>query len=115
MTEYFPDKWAVVELKTPEETLYKVLASWYGGYLSADSWKLSSGIMSVTKTEHGYEFNNYSGSVYKCHKHGYGMSMYTAGIYSSWEAQATDELQIRLLDEKEIDKMDLSPIVDEQP
>ena len=108
MSEYFPDKWVLVELKTPKETLYKVLASWYGGYLGSDSWKLSSGLESIEKTELSYEFHNFSGSVYKCHKEAYGMSMYTTSVYLSYEKMNTDEIQIRLLDEEEIDKINLS-------
>jgi hypothetical protein len=108
MSEYVPDKWAIVELKTPKESVFKVLASWYGGYLGSDSWKMSSGLDSIVKTEHGYEFHNFSGSVYKCHKEAYGMSMYTTSVYLSYEKQNTAEIQIRLLDEEEIDKIDLS-------
>lgn len=105
MSTYNPDKWVIVELKTPKETLYKILASWYGGYTGSDSWKLSSGIKSVTETKHGYEFRNHSGSIYNCHKEEYGMSMYTVGIYSQFEEQNTDEIQIRLVDEEDVKKM----------
>lgn len=102
MSEYNPDKWAIVKLKTPKQTLYKVMASWYGGYLGSDSWKLSSGIVSVKETEHTYEYTNYSGSVYICPKHAYGMSMYTASVYSSYEAQNTDDLNISIVDEDDV-------------
>lgn len=105
MSEYNPDKWVIVELKTPKETLYKVLASWYGGYLDGDSWKLSSGIQNVTRIENGYAFHNFSGSVYNCHKEAYGMSMYTSGIYTSFEKQNSDEIQISLVEEEDIEKM----------
>lgn len=105
MSEYNPDKWVIIELKTPKETLYKVLASWYGGYTGSDSWKLSSGIKDVKKIKNGYAFHNYSGSVYNCHKEAYGMSMYTMSIYSGFEKQNTDEIQISLVDEEDVEKM----------
>lgn len=113
MSEYNPDKWVVVELKTPKETLYKVLASWYGGYAGNDSWKLSSGIKDVKTIENGYAFHNYSGSVYNCHKDGYGMNMYTAGIFSSLEKQQTDKIKIRVIDEDDVRKMTI--FVPEKP
>lgn len=108
MSEYNPDKWVIVELKTPKETLYKVLASWYGGYTGSDSWKLSSGIQSVSEIKNGYAFHNYSGSVYNCHKEAYGMSMYTTGIYSKFEKQNDDEIQIRLVDEDDVQKLNFT-------
>jgi hypothetical protein len=105
MSEYNPDRWVIVELKTPKETLYKVLATWYGGYLDGDSWKLSSGIRDVKRIENGYAFHNHSGSVYNCHKEGYGMNMYTASIYEGFEKLNTDEIKISLVAEEDIEKM----------
>ena len=101
MSEYTPDKWAIVEIRSPSESIYKVMASWYGGYLGSDSWKISSGIVSVTNTEDGYEFLNHSGSIYKCHKSAYGMSGYTASIYLNLEKQNNEEIQIRALKQDE--------------
>lgn len=105
MTEYNPDKWVIIEIKTQKETLYKVLASWYGGYLNGDSWKVSSQIQDVKNIKNGYAFHNASGSVYKCHKDGYGMNMYTASVYSGFEKQNTDEIQISLVAEEDVEKM----------
>lgn len=108
MTAYVPDRWVVIELKSSTETVYKVLASWYGGYTGSDSWKLSSGITSIDNKDDVYEFHNYSGSVYTCHKQAYGMSMYTTSIYDSWEKQNSDEIAIRVLDEQEVEQLKLS-------
>lgn len=47
---------------------YRVLASWYGGYTTSDSWRMSSGITSILETENDYEITNESGSVYYCEK-----------------------------------------------
>jgi hypothetical protein len=105
MTVYNPDRWVVVEFKTPKETLYKVLATWYGGYLDGDSWKLSSGIVSVKETDNTYEYLNHSGSIYNCNKNSYGMSGYTASVFSSFEKQNTDEIKISLVPEEDVKKM----------
>lgn len=102
MSTYTPDKWVMVELKTPKETLYKVLASWYGGFAGSNSWKLSSGVTSVNETEEAYEYTNYSGSLYVCYKGIYGMSMYTMSIYSSWADQASEGVSIRVIDEQDL-------------
>ena len=114
MSTYTPERWVIVELKTPKETLFKVLASWYGGYCGSDSWKLSSGLTLIDKKEHAYEFHNFSGSVYVCHRESYGMSLYTASIFEYYQKQNTDEIQIRMLDEEEIDKIVLVGKQDEK-
>ena len=72
---YTPDKWVVIKITTPDETLYKVAASFYGGYAYGDSWKINSGIVSVTEIKDYYYFLGYSGSVYRCYKHNYGVSL----------------------------------------
>jgi len=102
MSEYTPDRWSIVEMKSPKETVYKILASWYGGYAGSDSWQLSSGIVSVTETDDAYDFLNYSGSIYRCYKKIYGMSGYTASVYLGFEKLNGDEGSIRSLKEDEI-------------
>ena len=84
MSLYTPNQWVIVEFDYKEEKLRKVLASWYGGYLGSDSWKLSSGITETIEYEDRYDFVNYSGSVYVCYKGSHGMSGYTASIYEGW-------------------------------
>ena len=44
MSDYTPDRWVIVKIVTPKERLYKVFASWSGGYNGSDSWKMNSGI-----------------------------------------------------------------------
>ena len=100
MSEYSPDKFVVVEFKTPTETILKVIGSWYGGYTGSDSWRMNSGIESVSKVGKVYYFNGYSGSVYECHEDAYGMSLYTSGVYSGWEKTA--KYPIRILSEDEV-------------
>lgn len=105
MTEYSPDRWTMIELKSPTQTVYKIMASWYGGYLDSDSWKLSSGVESVTFKDDVYYYQNASGSLYKCHKDNYGMSGYTAGVFTSFEQHNSDEIQIRALKQEEAEKL----------
>ena len=86
MSVYNPDLWVIVELKynDSDEVNRKVLASWYGGYLGSDRWKLSSGITEIVDRDTHYEIHNHSGSIYNCGKHSQGMSGYTAGVYNSF-------------------------------
>jgi len=72
-----PDNWVVVKVG---EGIYKVLAGWSGGYLDGDSWKLNSGISEVKDDGGHWLFIGESGSVYKCHKEGYGTRMNNYGI-----------------------------------
>ena len=77
-----PDKWVVVKIDNNlDEPLYKVFATWVGGYLNGDKWKLNSGIKSVESDDDYYYFIGHSGSCYKCHKKGYGTaSSYGEGV-----------------------------------
>lgn len=83
---YYPDRWVMVKIASPEHgTVYKILASWYGGFAGSDSWKLSSGTTKVSRTAQHLCFDQFTGSRYDCGFHNYGTSMYTAGVYSSWK------------------------------
>jgi hypothetical protein len=108
MSTYTPDKWVLVEFDSPAHgKITKVLASWRGGYLDGDSWKLSSGVNKITKTDAGYEFLNDSGSVYFCHKNGYGMSGYATSVYNNFANQIEglkDGSTIRILDEDKVEE-----------
>jgi hypothetical protein len=86
MSTYSPDRWVIVELKMndSEERYRKVMASWYGGYLGSDSWRMSSGITEIVEHTDHYEIQNESGSTYLCGKHCVGMSGYTAGVFDSF-------------------------------
>jgi hypothetical protein len=83
MSNYTPDLWEILELKfnDSEEITRKIMASWYGGYLDGDSWRLSSGITEIIDKETYYEIHNESGSVYHCNKNSRGMSGYTTGVF----------------------------------
>lgn len=78
-----PDKWVVVRIEKDGDVVYKVLMSWYGGYLDGDKWKINSGIESITEDENCYMFIGYTGSVYVCNKNPnwYGMNSLASAIY----------------------------------
>ena len=70
-----PSRWVVVKIDNNlDKPFYKVFATWAGGYLDGDRWKLNSGIKSVETDENYYYFIGHSGSCYKCHKNGYGIA-----------------------------------------
>ena len=73
-----PNKWVILEL--PNNTK-KIFASWTGGYLGSDSWRLNSGIKEVKEDKENYYFYGESGSCYKCDKELYGI----AGVYNRAE------------------------------
>jgi hypothetical protein len=77
-----PDKWVVVKIQNNDETYYKVFASWLGGYLNGDSWKINSGITKIEDDDDdNYYIIGYSGSEYQCNKKAYGTaSTYTQSV-----------------------------------
>jgi hypothetical protein len=76
MSDYRPDRWTVIRIQATGQTIYKVFASWSGGYTGSDSWKLNSGITRATLVGDSWEFDGSSGSVYSCHKDAYGTNGY---------------------------------------
>ena len=79
-----PDKWIVVKITNNDgDILYKVFASWYGGYLGQDSWRINSGIKVIEDCKTHYNFIGYSGSCYQCIKGTYGCNMYTKGVLNN--------------------------------
>jgi hypothetical protein len=91
MSEYTPDRWVIIKITTPKETLYKVFASWSGGYTGSDSWKMNSGITHATLVDTHWEFAGYSGSVYSCHKESYGTNGYGSSVLQRFIDSAPDQ------------------------
>jgi hypothetical protein len=91
MSEYTPDRWLVLAIDTPNEKIYKVFATWSGGYGGSDSWKLNSGIVRATLVKDRWEFDGSSGSVYSCHKDSYGTNGYGGAVLSNMIGQAQDQ------------------------
>lgn len=106
MTEYYPDKWILVEISDyPNKPIRKVLASWYGGYLGNNSWRISSSIVKIEEDEINYTFFTESGSYYICDKENYGMSAYTVGVLKELTEHAeSNNFTITRLDFKDIRK-----------
>lgn len=80
--EYRPDLWVVVKFNegTDNKVYYKVLASWRGGYLDSDAWRMSSGITKAEEEGDYILFYDASDSVYYCLKKSYGASPYVVGV-----------------------------------
>lgn len=106
MTEYTPDSWVVIKMQHNNQTLYKVLGGWAGGYLNGDSWRLNSGIEKVIydSIHNDYLFVGSSGSVYRCNKVSYGLKMSTASIWNQMKEKYPD--QVELLEDRDWLKME---------
>jgi hypothetical protein len=99
MSDYRPDRWMVLSIHTQKEIIYKVFASWSGGYTGSDSWKLNSGIVRATFADPYWEFDGSSGSVYSCHKDGYGTNGYGGHVLNGLLEKAEKQgIQIDVLD-----------------
>ena len=86
MNEYTPDYWQIIKITSTEgEVLYKVFASWVGGYTTGDSWRMNSGITEVKFKGDYLLFKGHSGSVYKVvnKERAYRTSMYTQSVLES--------------------------------
>lgn len=103
MREYFPDRWVIIKIEgtSVPKPYYRIFGSWYGGYCGSDSWKMSSGIESVTfdPVKEVYTMPQTSGSVYKVYKNSHGFSIYGFSVYSSYESQNSDACRISIMDE----------------
>lgn len=111
MTEYKPDSWVVIKMMHKDETFYKVLGGWAGGYTQGSSWRLNSGI---TRAEYDVSndqlrFYGSSGSVYVCNPESYGLKMSTAGIWNEMKTRYPD--QVELLDNCDWTKFDFGVAV----
>lgn len=91
MRSYYPDKWMVIHIDSGARSHYRVFACWYGGFAGSDSWKMNSGITSVTVDADGLiHFMGSSGSEYVCHPETYGCSGYGSGVLRNLMDQAHD-------------------------
>jgi hypothetical protein len=91
MSDYQPDRWLVVKIVTPKQQLYKVFATWSGGYTGSDSWQMNSGITQATLVDDTWEFKGYSGSVYTCHKNAYGTNGYGGRVLQGFIDKMPDQ------------------------
>ncbi len=86
------DYWCIIKIPN-KEPIYKVFATWKGGYLGSDSWKANSGIEKVIDKETHYEIIGFSGSIYICYKTAYGTTSYGVSIlnYSGFEPLSEED------------------------
>ena len=100
MSEYTPDRWLVVGIHLPNEILYKVFATWSGGYGGGGSWKLNSGITQARLVDEVWEFEGHSGSVYRCRKDSYGTTGHgQASLNSMIEEASAAGVKIEVMSE----------------
>lgn len=90
MTET-PDVWLAVKISTAEESILKIFATWYGGYLGGDSWRLNSGVKKIEIDGDFINFHGYSGSVYRVHKDSEGTSGWTGSILGNYANKSKDQ------------------------
>lgn len=114
MNEYCPDRWVLLKFIDEEKgtTIYKVLAGWLGSYLDGQSWQLNSGVVKIEEDGQCYLFHGYSGSIYRCHKSRYGLSMMTTGILESFykqiEKNPDNKVKLECLNEDKTNFMELN-------
>lgn len=85
---YSPDAHRIIIIDTPEGKLIKLFASYSGGYLDGDSYRINSGTELITEDETHYFFHGFSGSIYKLRKASQGsLTSYTSGIYTNLLSQ----------------------------
>lgn len=92
MTTYTPDSWVPVLINSEKHgKIYKVLAGWYGGFAGADTWKLSSGIESISVSEDGTVITmpQSSGSTYVVGQRTH-MSSLMHSVFTDFEHKARD-------------------------
>ena len=89
-----PDYWVILKFTVEDKIYYKVFASFVGGYLDGDRWRMNSGIVSVTESDDSYLFAGASGSVYSCRKSKYRTTAYAQQILEGFMSQAYDVKEI---------------------
>jgi hypothetical protein len=86
--EYSPDNWVMLKITHENGFIYKILATWYGGFAGSDYWKLNSGVTRVEETDHGYLFYGSSGSIYRCGKQHYRLNMLGSSVLERFRKSA---------------------------
>jgi hypothetical protein len=97
---YDTDCWVIVELsgkKVPKK-YHRVLAGFYGSYLSNDAWQMSSGITKIVDMITYWEIHNISGSIYNCNKKTERFNNYTKGIFDSYVEGNTEDVGMTRVD-----------------
>lgn len=78
---YTPDGWAFLKIQVEGcDPIVKVFGSWFGGYLSGDSWRVNSGCTKIEEDENEYIVSGYSGSQYILNKQNNYITSYNKGV-----------------------------------
>ena len=89
-----PDEWVIVKIKS-DTPHYRVFASWRGGYLEGERWRMNSGIIDVEEDSQYFFFKGNSGSVYRCHKLAYGIKTpYNMAVLRENQQANSDKIEI---------------------
>lgn len=73
---YCPDKWHFVDTGI----CVKVFATWLGGYVHGDEWRLNSGCTKIIEESDCYVVYGHSGSVYELAKGYEGTSAWSSSV-----------------------------------
>jgi hypothetical protein len=90
---YTADNWVVIKFNT-ETPHYKLLVGTSGGYTAGSSWRMNSGIISVTQDKTHLYFTGSSGSVYKLSKQSYGLRMNSAHVWRQLQELHRDKVEL---------------------
>lgn len=85
LTVYDPSAWVLVEMNTPEDgRFFRLLCSYYGGYLGGDEWRMCSAIQYSIDYDTYYSVVSQSGNQYSISKHltAYRMSALTSSVWA---------------------------------
>jgi hypothetical protein len=91
---YSPDYWQVLKISSldREKPIYKVFATWVGGYIRGDEWRMNSGITNVMFEDNCIIFEGSSGSRYVCRndEHAYRTSGYSGSVLGDYTEKAKE-------------------------
>ena len=93
MKEYNADNWVVLKF-SGEDPHYRVLVGWSGGYITGNSWRLSSGITKVEEDESFFYFYGSGGSRYRCYREAYMLRMNTAPAWAKLQELHGDKVEM---------------------
>ena len=108
MSTYNPNRWLVISITHEAKTHYRVFATWSGGYLHGDSWKLNSGITKTTLEDGVYHFEGSSGSVYQCREKSYGSNGYGWSVLNNLIKDAAENGTLIQIKEEDTNWLELS-------
>lgn len=95
MTAYHPDNFILIRVKDSDDL--HIAGGWSGGYLSGDSWRLSTKVVSIEKEVDMLTFTSASGSVYKASVDQYRMSMVIASVLDGSVEPVSHEEFLKIL------------------